>query len=136
MNENHLKMVKMLFISSEKLSLLSGFLYWFFGHVKKTGLIRMIRLISKFMRSQLRLQTVALHILCNISGSNRNQTIKFAQILEYNKIIIFQQIILHKIMQGDYFQTFCFLKKLYVRWTQVVFSLFSICFDGLQLGIT
>ena len=66
------------------------------------------------MRSQLCLQTVALQILCNISGSNRNQTIKFGQVLEYNKIIIFQQIILHKVTQGDYCQIFWFLKKLYV----------------------
>ena len=38
--------------------------------------------------------------------------------------------------QGDEFQTsFCFLKKLYMRKKQVVYTLFPIYFDNLQLGI-
>ena len=50
----------------------------------KNGLIRKIRLISKFMKSQFGKQTVAIHILPNISKSKQNQTIKFGQLIDYN----------------------------------------------------
>ena len=48
-----------------------------FGHVRKMGLIRRIRLTSKFMASQPGLQTIVIHILLNISQSKGNQTMKF-----------------------------------------------------------
>ena len=51
---------------------------------KKLGLIRKVRLISKFMMSQLGKQTIAIHILPNISRSEGNQTLKFDQLKEYN----------------------------------------------------
>ena len=54
------------------------FLSWFFGHVKN-GLIRKIRLIFKFMTSQPVDQTIAMHVLPNISRSKENQTMKFGQ---------------------------------------------------------
>ena len=38
-----------------------------------------------FMASQPGLQTIAIHILPNISRSRRNQTMKFGQLIEYNK---------------------------------------------------
>ena len=41
------------------------------------------------MTSQPGLQTIVLHILPNISKNKNNQTMKFGQLLEYNKIIIF-----------------------------------------------
>ena len=53
------------------------------------GLIRKIRLPSKFMTSQPGLQTIAIHILPNISRSKGNQTMKLGQLLEYNKRNIF-----------------------------------------------
>ena len=51
------------------------FLSRHFGHVGKTGLIRKIRLISKFMTSQPGLQTIGIHILPNISQSKGNQAV-------------------------------------------------------------
>ena len=43
------------------------------------------------MTSQLGLQTIAIHILSNISQSKGNQTMKFGQLIEYNKRNIFLQ---------------------------------------------
>ena len=43
------------------------------------------------MASQPDLQTIAIHILLNISQSKGNQTMKFGQLIEYNKINIFLQ---------------------------------------------
>ena len=40
---------------------------------------------------------------------------KFGQVIEDNKKNLFLQNILQKIKQGDWFETFCFLKKLYIR---------------------
>ena len=67
------------------------------------------------MTSQPGLQIIAIYILPNISQSKGNQTMKFGQLVEYNKINIFLQS--HgKMRQGDYFQTFShFLKKLNMR---------------------
>ena len=62
-----------------------------FWSCRENGLIRKIRLISKFMASQPGLQTIAKHILLNISQSKGNQTTKFGQLIEYNKINIFLQ---------------------------------------------
>ena len=36
-------------------------------------------------------QTIAMHILPNISQGKDNQTMKFVQLIEYNKINIFLQ---------------------------------------------
>ena len=60
-----------------------------FRSYRKKDLIRKIRLTSKFMTSQPGLQTVAIHILPNISQSKDNQTMKFGQLIEYNKKDIF-----------------------------------------------
>ena len=43
------------------------------------------------MTSQPGLQTVAIHILPNISQSKDKQTMKFGQLIEYNKRNIFLQ---------------------------------------------
>ena len=67
------------------------FLSRLFGHVGKNGLIRKIRLTSKFMTSQPGLEKIAIHILPNISQSKGNQTMKLGQSLEYNKRNIFLQ---------------------------------------------
>ena len=37
------------------------------------------------MTSQPGYQTIAIHILANISRSKRNQTMKFGQLIEYNR---------------------------------------------------
>ena len=47
----------------------------------KNGLIEKTRLISRFMTSQRGSQTVAIHILPNISRSKGNQTIKYGQLI-------------------------------------------------------
>ena len=43
------------------------------------------------MTSQSGLQTVAIHILSNISQGKDSQTMKFGQLIEYNKRNIFVQ---------------------------------------------
>ena len=48
------------------------------------------------MTSQPGLQTIAIHILPNISQSKGNQTIKFGQLIEYNKRNIFFQKLCRK----------------------------------------
>ena len=67
-----------------------------FWSCRKNGLIRKIRLTSKFMTSQPGLQTIAIHILSNISQSKGNQTMKFDQLIEYNKRNIFLQKLCRK----------------------------------------
>ena len=42
------------------------------------------------MTSQSGLQTMAINILPNISQSKDNQTLKFGQLIEYNKIFFFK----------------------------------------------
>ena len=64
------------------------FLSWLIGHVEN-GLIRKIRVISKFVMSQSGWQTIAIHILTNISRGKRNQITIFGQSIKYNIRIIF-----------------------------------------------
>ena len=60
-----------------------------FGQVGKMAKIRKVRLTSKFMTSQPGLQTIAIHILLNM-------TMKFGQLIEYNKRNIFLQKLCRK----------------------------------------
>ena len=60
--------------------------FWSCG---KNGSIRKIRLISKSMTSPPGYQTIAIHILPNISRSKDNQAIKFGQLIAYNMRNIF-----------------------------------------------
>ena len=66
------------------------FLSRLFGHVGKTARLR-ITITSKFMTSRPGLQTIAILVLPNISQSKGNQTMKFRQLIEYNKRNIFLQ---------------------------------------------
>ena len=50
----------------------------------QNGLIKKIRLIANFMTSQPGYQTIVIHKLPNISRSKGNQTMRFAQLIEYN----------------------------------------------------
>ena len=70
-----------------------------FWSCRKNGLIRKIRLTSKFMTSQPGLQTITIHILPNISQSKEDQTINFGQLIEYNKY--FSSKIMQKMRQRD-----------------------------------
>ena len=58
---------------------------------RKNGLIRKISLTSKFMTSQPGLQTIAIHVLPNISESIGNQTMKCGQLIEYKNNIFLQK---------------------------------------------
>ena len=49
------------------------------------------------MTSQPGLQTIAIHILPNISQSKGNQTMKFGQLIKHNK----RNIFLQKMRQGE-----------------------------------
>ena len=57
--------------------------------IYQNGLIKKMRLISKFLTSQLDKQTIVIHIFPNISKSKGNQTIKFGQLIECNTRNIF-----------------------------------------------
>ena len=50
----------------------------------ENGLLRKLRLISKFMMSQTGKQIIAIHILPNISRSKDNQEMMFGQLTEHN----------------------------------------------------
>ena len=71
------------------------------------------------------------HILPSISRSKSNQTMKFGHLKEYNKRNTFLQKSCRTLGRGNQFQTpFCFLKKLYMKQKQVVYSLvFSIALN-------
>ena len=62
-----------------------------FCSCRENDLIRKIRLTKKFMTSQPSQQTIVIHILTNISQSKGKQTMKFGQLIEYNKRNIFLQ---------------------------------------------
>ena len=65
------------------------FLFCLLGHGEKRPDYGKIMLISKFMTSQPGQQTIAIHILTNISRSKGNQAIKFGWLIEYNRKNIF-----------------------------------------------
>ena len=57
--------------------------------MQKNGLIRKIRVISKFMASQPGKQTMIIYILPNISRSDGNKIMKFIQLIECNVSNVF-----------------------------------------------
>ena len=57
------------------------------------------------MTSQPGKQTIAIHILTNISRSKGNQTMKFGQLIEYNMRTIFLEKVILKMWWRNYFQT-------------------------------
>ena len=88
-----LKLVKMLFISPQKLFLFSrcsNFCFDFFI-MQKNGLIKKITLNSSFMASHPGSQTIKIHILPNIVSNKGNQTMKFGQSIEYSTNIFLQK---------------------------------------------
>ena len=91
----------MLILKARFVLKLFKFLSRLFGYVGKNGLIKKIRLTSKFMTSQPGLQTIARYILSNISQSKGNQTIKFGQSIKYKKRNFFSSKIMRKMRQGD-----------------------------------
>ena len=63
---------------------------------RKDSLIRRRSLISKFMASQSGKQTIAIHVLTNISRSKDKKTLKFCQVLKCYKENVFLQILCRK----------------------------------------
>ena len=80
--ESPTTMMRMLFISPQKLILLYFCLDFLVMY--QNDLIQKIILLSNFMPSQPWTQTIAIHILPNISRSKGNQTKKIDQLIEYN----------------------------------------------------
>ena len=75
------------------------------------GLIREIRLTSKFMTSPPGQQIITIHIMPNMSQSKSNQTMNFGQVIEYNKGNIFLQKLCRKWDRYSSSRLFCFFKK-------------------------
>ena len=97
--------------------------------MRKTGLVRKIRLISKFMTSQPEKQTIAINTLPNISGSKDNQTMKFDQLIEYNTRNIFREKSYTKCGREIIPRPFSKKSKLGIsldQWSKVLYSLFSL----------
>ena len=79
------------------------------------------------MMSQSGEQTIAIHILPNISQSKDNQTMKFGLLIKYNKRNIFIQKWCRQWgMEISSSLHFAFLKKLYMSYKQVTCSLASL----------
>ena len=86
--ESHLKMMKNAFYFTLKLVFLSRYLNFCpdFLVMWKKGLIRKLRLISKFMTSLVSNCNILIstNILTHISRSTGNLSMKFGQLIEYN----------------------------------------------------
>ena len=76
----------MLFISPSKLFSFSRYLNFCLDFMvkQKNGLLRKIRLISKITTPKRGKQTIAIHILFNISRCKEKQGMKFGQLVAYN----------------------------------------------------
>ena len=72
----------------------------------KNGLIRRIRLISKFMTSRLGKQTITMHILPDILRSQGNQTMKFDHLKEYNTRNTFPEKSCTNVVEKLFLETF------------------------------
>ena len=59
--------------------------------LRKNDLIRKLRLISKFMKSQAGQLILTIHILPNISRYKGNHTMELGQLIEYSMRNIFSQ---------------------------------------------
>ena len=66
------------------------------------------------MTSQPGLQTIAVHVLPNISQSKDKQTTKFGQLIEHKRIMFLQKLC-RKRGRETSSRPLCFLKKLIMR---------------------
>ena len=110
-NVSPLKLMKNVFYFILK----APFVLKIFWLCRKNGLIRKIKLISKLMTSHPGTQAITMHILPNILRSKGNQTIKFGQLVEYNKGNVFLQKSCKNWCKETSSWLFCFLKKLYMK---------------------
>ena len=65
--------------------------------IYESGLIRNLRLISKFLTSYTGQQVITLSILLNISRSKVNQKMKLGQLIKYNMKNTFPQDVVEKL---------------------------------------
>ena len=104
-----------------------------FWPCRKNGLIRKIKLTSKSMTSQPGLQTIAINILSNISQRKSNQTMKFGQLIEYNKRIFFFKNYAENEACRLVPEFFLFLKKSLIwgetKWSAAYFRYISIALN-------
>ena len=82
------------------------------------------------MTSQPGGQTIAIHILANISQSKGNQEIKFGQLIEYNQKNIFLQKSSRQEAQKLVPDIFLFLRKTLYKIKLVVCSLVSLYIES------
>ena len=95
--------------------------------IQKNGLIIKIRLISKFMTSKSGKQTIAIHILPNISRSKGNQAMKLCLLVEYNKRNIFLEKFYTKYGGGNISRPFSKRSELSISLDQYPKLLCSLC---------
>ena len=67
----------------------------------KNGVIRKIRLLSKFVTSKSGSQTLAIHTLTNIARSKKNQAMIFGQLIEYSMRDIFLDVVEEKMWRQN-----------------------------------
>ena len=101
---------------------------WLFGYVK-IGMMKKLRLISKFMLSQTGQQIIPIHILYNISRGKGNQEIKFGHLIKHNIRNNFLQKSCRKWSSGTSARSLFFKKELYIKLNQVISTLGSIYFS-------
>ena len=95
--------------------------------MSRNGLIRKIRLISKFMTSQPGYQTISIQILTNISRSKANQAMKFGQLTEYSMRNIFLEKSYTKCDGDTIPRPFSKKSKLSIsldQWSNILYCLF------------
>ena len=93
-NESSLKTMKNAFYFLLKIVfVLKIFKFLIFTFLVKweNGLMRKLRLISKFMTLLSGKQAIVIHVLSNIPRCKGNQTMKFGQLIEYNVTQFFLQ---------------------------------------------
>ena len=74
--------------------------------IGKNDPIKMVRLLSKFMKSQPEKQTTAIHILSNISRSKCDEVMKFGQLIEYNMRNIFLEKSTQSVVKNLFLDSF------------------------------
>ena len=94
----------------------------------KNGLIRKVRLFSKFMTSQAGKQTIAIHILPNISRSKGNQTMKFGKLIENNMRNTFVEKSYTKCSGETIPRSFSKKSELMYIFGSVVLKFYAVCF--------
>ena len=118
--ESSLKVTKNDFYLTLKILfvLKTSVLFLDFFVIQRNSVVRKIKLISKFMTSQPGKQTIAIHILCNISGREDNQRPRPGQLIEYNIRSTFLEILYTK-CGGETFMQSKLLQSLFLLYAKL-----------------